>query len=109
MNVLYTILHKGHDFLIVLSLALNCPLPLMSIADDEMEEEQQLPETIPEVRTEEVLVFELKVKCSRLPCPPEGATVPEELYMNAKGGLVLEQHGVRGWSSTGLGAGAAQG
>ena len=81
----------------------------MSIADDEMEEEQQLPETIPEVRTEEVLVFELKVKSSRLPCPPEGATVPEELYMNAKGGLVLEQHGVRGWSSTGLGAGAAQG
>lgn len=66
----------------------------MGVADDEMEEEQ-LPETIPEVRTEEVLVFELKVKCSRLPCPPEGATVPEELYMNAKGALMLEQPGVR--------------
>lgn len=39
-----------------------------------------------------MLVFELKVKCSRLPCPPEGTTDPEELYMNAKGGLVLGQH-----------------
>lgn len=37
-------------------------------------------------------MFELKVKCSRLPCPPEGTTDPEELYMNAKGGLVPEQH-----------------
>ena len=62
------------------------------VAEDEEEEEQQLPEIIPEVRADEVLVFELKVKCSRLPCPPEGTTDPEELYMNAKGGLVPEQH-----------------
>ena len=51
-----------------------------------------MPEAIPEVGEDEALVFELKVKCSRLPCPPEGATVPEELYMNAKGGPVLEEY-----------------
>ena len=58
------------------------------VADGVEEDDQQQPETIPEVSSEEVLVFELKVKCSRFPCPPAGATDAEQLYMNSKGVLV---------------------
>lgn len=84
----------AHDLtsLIVLSASFELPhYRWCVVAEDELEEEQQVPEVIPEVSEEEVLVFELKVKCSKLPCPPEGATVPEELYMNAKGELLLKQ------------------